>query len=78
MKKWNFLEKKLGTLTDNYAFNFIVHDAVKHLCSSSNFSKTSHQTSNLFTTTVGARWQYFPTRNERGINDFCWVHYVLQ
>ena len=32
--------------------------------------KNSHQTSHLFITTVGARWQYFPTRNQADINDF--------
>ena len=40
------------------------------VCTSSNFSKTSHETSHLLITTLGARWQYFPTRNEHGINDF--------
>ena len=63
-------KKKLGTLKDESAFNFIVHDAVRHLCISSNFSKVSHQTSHLFITTVGARLQHFPKGNDRGINDF--------
>ena len=62
--------KKLDTLTDYWAFNSIVHDAVRHLCSCSNFSKILHQTSRLLTTTARARWQYFPKRNEHWINDF--------
>ena len=51
-------------------FNFIVHNTVRHLCCRSNFSKISHQTSHLFITIVGARWQYFPMWNKRGINQF--------
>ena len=53
MKKMECWKKKLGTLTDESAFNFIVHNAVRPLCSSSNFSTILHQTSHLFITTVG-------------------------